>query len=93
MFISNEEKRIINQSIKKTNEALAKALVDITMLTARIKVLEGKKLEEKKAVPAKKPKKKLTAAQRKKQSEYMKAYHLRKRLEKLAQKENANVSS
>ena len=91
MFISNEEKRNINQSIKKTNDALAKALVDITMLTARIKVLEGKKAEEPK--PVKKPKKKLTAAQKKKQSEYMKAYHQRKRLEKLAQQGNANVSS
>ena len=91
MFISNEEKRNINQSIKKTNDALAKALVDITMLTARIKVLEGKKGEQ--AKPVKKAKRKLTVDQRAKQSEYMKAYHLRKRLEKLAQKENANVSS
>ena len=91
MFISTEEKRNINQSIKKTNDALAKALVDITMLTARIKVLEGKKVEA--PSPVKKPKKKLTAAQKKKQSEYMKAYHQRKRLEKLAQQGNANVGS
>ena len=72
MFISNEE-RI---QLRKDIEALAKIVNDmnaeVLYLTAKVKVLEGKK----------KPAKKMTEAQRAKQRAYAKRYQAKKRMEK-----------
>jgi hypothetical protein len=76
MFISNEEKEKINEGITLLCAEVAKLKTEVIVLTAKIKVLDATKA---------KPKKQLTAAQRAKQREYMRAYKARKKAEKDAQ--------
>ena len=76
MFISNADKLKIAKDIGSLQAALDRMLTDIQFLSAKVKVLEGKK-------PRKTaPKKKLTEAQRQKQREYARKYQAKKRLEK-----------
>jgi len=77
MFISNDEKKYLFDQIKALAREQSSAMTEITFLKAKIKVLEGKPA----LVVAKKPK---TAAQKKKQAEYMRKYTAKKRAEKLA---------
>lgn len=86
MFISNEEKKSINDRFKEYGETIAKLSTDVVVLTAKIKALEGTK------PVAKRVKKKMTAEQKAKQRQYQKAYNERKKAEKLLTKET-NVSS
>jgi len=80
MFISKVEKSKITKDIGSLQAALDRMLTDIQFLSAKVKVLEGKK------TPVKK---KLTEAQRNKQREYARRYQAKKRLEK----QNANSVS
>jgi hypothetical protein len=79
MFISSEEKKYLFDRIKLV-EALTKdmglAATEITVLKAKIKVLEAK--------PAPKPKKRMTEAQRVRQREYARKYKAKKAAEKRA---------
>jgi hypothetical protein len=77
MFISKQEKQYLFDQIKGLAKDMSLAASEITFLKAKIKVLEGKPAP----VIEKKPK---TAAQKKKQAEYMRKYTARKRAEKLA---------
>lgn len=89
MFISTQEKKHLLDQVKIISELLkdfSLASSEITMLKARIKVLEANQ------VYAKKPKKPMTAAQKAKQREYQKAYNERQKAKKLAQGE-PNVGS
>lgn len=84
MFISKEEKATIQKNLKDMANVIANALVDITMLKAKIKVLEAKT----KAEPA--PKRDIAAEDRKaKQRAYARKYYAKKQLDKKAK----NVSS
>ena len=74
MFISNADKLKIAKDIGSMQAALDRMLTDIQFLSAKVKVLEGKK---------KPAKKKLTEAQRLKQREYARKYQAKKRLEKM----------
>ena len=79
MFISNEEKRSINDKLIKLKEIIDKLTTETVFLSAKIRVLEVK-IESNKP---RKPRKKMTEEQRKaKQKEYNRRYALRKRLEK-----------
>jgi len=84
MFISNDEKKYLFDRIKLV-EALTKdmslAASEITMLRAKIKVLEVRPVA---AVKKKYPKKPLTADQKIKQAEYMRRYNAKKKAAKLA---------
>jgi len=73
MFISNLEKKQMQESITFLLAETSRVKSEILYLTAKIKALEGKK-------PA--PKKKLTEAQRARQREYAKKYQAKKRMEK-----------
>jgi len=75
MFISNAEKQYLFDQIKALAREQNLGFSEITMLKAKIKVLENK--------PALKKEK--TSAQLKAQREYMRKYTARKRAEKLAQ--------
>ena len=77
MFISNDEKKYLFDQIKGLSKDMSLAASEITMLKAKIKILEGKPT----VVVEKKPK---TLAQKKKQAEYMRRYMAKKRAEKLA---------
>ena len=77
MFISNDEKKYLFDQIKGLSKDMSLAASEITMLKAKIKILEGKPT----VVVEKKPK---TLAQKKKQAEYMRRYTAKKRAEKLA---------
>ena len=74
MFISNKEKLHLIDRVKLV-DALIKDMslmsTEITMLKAKVKVLEG----------VKKPKKVVTEAQKAKQREYMRNYKAKKKLE------------
>ena len=76
MFISNEEKNYLLDKVKGLVRDMSLAATEITILKAKIKVLEGTKTP---------PKKQTTAAQKAKQREYMRAYKARKKAEKDAQ--------
>jgi hypothetical protein len=76
MFISYAEKKFLQSELKGAFQAISLLSADITMLKAKIKVLEGEKGA---------PKKQTTAAQRAKQREYMRKYKARKKAEKAAQ--------
>ena len=87
MFISNQEKVLIQKNLKDMASVIADALVDITMLKAKIKVLEAKQ----KATPA--PKRDIADEdKRAKQRAYARKYYAKKKLAD-KQKEKANVSS
>jgi hypothetical protein len=77
MFISNDEKKYLFDQIKALAREQSIMASDITFLKAKIKVLEVKPTP----VVAKKPK---TAAQKKKQAEYMRTYMAKKKAAKLA---------
>ena len=77
MFISNQEKKYLFDQIKALSKDMSLAASEITMLRAKIKVLEGKPA----VVVAKKPK---TLAQKKKQAQYMRTYMAKKKAAKLA---------
>lgn len=74
MFISNKEKLHLIDRVKLV-DALIKDMsfmsTEITMLKAKVKVLEG----------VKKPKKVVSEAQKAKQREYMRKYKAKKKLE------------
>ena len=79
MFISYTEKKHLLDRVKLLDALIKDVSImatDITMLKAKIKVLEGTKVA---------PKKQTTAAQRAKQREYMRKYKARKKAEKAAQ--------
>ena len=81
MFISNEEKKYLFDQIKLVSaliKDMSLAASEITMLKAKIKVLEAK------PAPVVKPKKPTTIAQKAKQREYMRRYKAKKAAEKLA---------
>jgi len=87
MFISNQEKALIQKNLKDMASVIADALVDITMLKAKIKVLEAKQ----KSTPA--PKRDIADEdKRAKQRAYARKYYAKKKLAD-KQKEKANVSS
>ena len=75
MFISNADKQYLLDQVKALVKDMNAASTEITMLKAKVKVLEG----------IQKVKKEMTEAQKAKQREYMKAYKARKKAEKLAQ--------
>lgn len=75
MFISNADKQYLLDQVKALVKDMNAASTEITMLKAKVKVLEG----------IQKVKKEMTEAQKVKQREYMKAYKARKKAEKLAQ--------
>ncbi len=75
MFISNADKQYLLDQVKALVKDMNAASTEITMLKAKVKVLEG----------IQKVKKEMTEAQNAKQREYMKAYKARKKAEKLAQ--------
>ena len=77
MFISNGDKQFLLDQVKVLVKDMSLAASEITMLKAKIKILEGKPT----VVVEKKPK---TLAQKKKQAEYMRRYTAKKRAEKLA---------
>jgi len=84
MFISSEEKKYLFDQIKLVaalSKDMSLAASEITMLRAKIKVLEARPVP---VVRKKYPKKPLTDAQRAKQAEYMKTYHAKKKAEKIA---------
>ena len=87
MFISYAEKKFLQSELKGAFQAISLLSTDITMLKAKIKVLEAKQVD------TKKPKKTLTAAQKAKQRQYQKAYNERQKAKKLAAQGNTNVSS
>jgi hypothetical protein len=79
MFISYTEKLHLLDKVKLLDSLIKEVSLmatEITMLKAKIKVLEGAKVA---------PKKQTTAAQRAKQREYMRKYKARKKAEKAAQ--------
>ena len=76
MFISQADKKRIEQSIMDLLVATDRLNNEIVYLNAKIKVLESKK------VNSAKPKKQMTEAQRAKQREYAKRYQAKKRMEK-----------
>ena len=76
MFISNSEKKYLFDQVKiisALTKDMSLAATEITMLKAKVKVLEGKTVA---------PKKKTTEAQRAKQREYARNYKAKKQLEK-----------
>jgi predicted nucleic acid-binding Zn-ribbon protein len=76
MFISNEEKQTINDKLRKLKETIDKVVTENIMLSAKIKVLEGKVA----SLPTKKTRVKVTDEHRKqKQREYNRRYALKKR--------------
>ena len=90
MFISNTEKATIQKNLKDMASVIADALVDITVLKAKIKVLESKKKTEEVVT---KPKKNIADEDRRaKQRAYARKYYAKKKLAD-KQKEKANVSS
>lgn len=87
MFISNEEKQTINDKLRKLKETIDKVVTENIMLSAKIKVLEGKVA----SLPTKKTRAKVTDEHRKqKQREYNRRYAMKK---KQLAKEALNVSS
>ena len=79
MFISYAEKKHLLDKVKLLDaliKDLSLASTEITMLKAKVKVLEEKKAT---------PKKRITPVQREKQREYMRKYKARKKAEKAAQ--------
>ena len=81
MFISNSEKKYLFDQVKiisALTKDMSLAATEITMLKAKIKVLEGKKPE------TKKPRKQSTmsAEGRARIGAAVKAYHAKKKLEK-----------
>lgn len=93
MFISNQEKKQMRESITYLLAETSNLKNEILFLTSKLKAAEGNILVLKEEIrQTKKVKKALTAAQKTKQREYQKAYNARKKAEKLA-KENTNVSS
>jgi Skp family chaperone for outer membrane proteins len=90
MFISNQEKKSIDDKFKEYGETIAKLSIDIVVLTAKIKAMESNP----KAAKPKKAKKPMTAAQKAKQREYQRAYNERKKAmattETLVKEENVS---
>jgi hypothetical protein len=85
MFISNQEKQSISDKLEKLTSITNKLATEIIMLSAKIKVLEGKN------VPTKPSRTKVTPEHKKqKQREYNRRYAAKK---KLLAKEVQNVSS
>ena len=81
MFISTQEKKYLFDQMKLISILIRDvnlASSEITVLKAKIKVLEGK------PAPVVKPKKPTTIAQKAKQREYMRRYKAKKAAEKLA---------
>ena len=90
MFISNQEKATLSKSIENLQKVLADVLVDVTMLKAKIKVLDAKKKTEEVIA---KPKRDIAAEDRKaKQRAYARKYYAKKKLAN-KQKKDPNVSS
>ena len=82
MFISNEEKKYLFDQIKLVaalSKDMSLAASEITMLRAKVKVLEARPIP---AVKKKYPKKPLTPAQKLKQREYMRTYNAKKKAKK-----------
>jgi len=73
MFISNTERIQLRKDIEALSKIVGDLNAEILYLSAKVKVLEGKKA---------KPKKQMTEAQRAKQREYAKRYQAKKRMEK-----------
>jgi septal ring factor EnvC (AmiA/AmiB activator) len=87
MFISYDEKKKINDTIKKLNDIVDKLTVESVMFSARIQALECKLYQ----IKEKKTRVRVTAEHRKqKQREYNKRYAEKK---KQLAKEALNVSS
>jgi hypothetical protein len=86
MFISYAEKKFLQSELKGAFQLISALSTDITMLKAKIKVLEAKQTD------TKKPKKPMTAAQKAKQRQYQKAYNDRQKAKKLAEQGKTNVS-
>ena len=78
MFISYAEKKFLQSELKGAFEMLSLLSTEVTMLKAKVKVLESKKPE------AKKPKKQSTmsAEGRARIGAAVKAYHAKKKLER-----------
>lgn len=76
MFISRADKDRIEQSIMDLLVATDRLNNEVLYLSAKIKVLEAKKIKQPKV------KKQMTEAQRAKQREYAKRYQAKKRMEK-----------
>lgn len=72
MFISTAERISIKNDLETLSKLVGEMNAELVYLTAKVKVLEGRK-------PAKK---KMTEEQRKKQREYARRYQAKKRLEK-----------
>ena len=89
MFISNEEKNSIKNSIGIATNQISEILSIVATLQKRVIDLENTTI--KMAAKVKKPKKVLTPEQRAKQREYQKLYKARKKQE-LTQG-NTNVSA
>ena len=85
MFISNADKQYLIDQVKALVKDMSLAASEITVLKAKIKVLEGKVLEPKK------PRKKhtMTPEGRARMSQMMKDRHAKNKLEK----QNANSVS
>ena len=96
MFISNQEKNLLQKNVKDLQNVLADVLVDITVLKAKIKVLEAKKktteVIEKVIV---KPKKDIADEDRRaKQRMYARRYYAKKKLaQSKTEKKDPNVGS
>jgi hypothetical protein len=80
MFISNDEKKYLFDQIKGLSKDMSLAASEITMLRAKIKVLEARPVP---VVKAKYPKKPLTAEQKIKQRDYMRKYVAKRKAAKL----------
>ena len=88
MFISNQEKATLSKSIENLQKVLADVLVDVTMLKAKMKIIEAKKKTEEVLV-----KRDIAAEDRKaKQRAYARKYYAKKKLAS-KQKKDPNVGS
>lgn len=92
MFISNQEKNLLQKNIKDLQKVLGDVLVDVTMLKAKIKVLDAKKKTEEAIA---KPKKDIADEDRRaKQRMYARRYYAKKKLaQSKTEKKDPNVGS
>lgn len=72
MFISAVEKMHLKNSLESLSKIVNDMNAELLYLSAKVKAMEGRKT----------PKKKMTEEQRKKQREYARRYHAKKKLEK-----------
>lgn len=83
MFISKLEKQQINEWVNDLQMKVESLQNDVTFLTGKLRALEGKTKKPANPIRAKK-----TEEQRKKQAAYMKEWHRKNKLKKLAEKAN-----